>query len=64
VVLTNGFKDYRALLFMKGVIMNNPKKLLVLQTENMQTVRQIRFINLNEIIKQKTLINSYIKIPL
>lgn len=61
VVLIHGFKDYCALLFMKGAIMKDPKQLLVQQTENVQSARQIRFTNLDEIIKQKSVIKSYIK---
>ncbi len=61
VVLIHGFKDYCALLFMKGAMMNDPKNILVQQTENVQSARQLRFTNLNEIIKQKAVIKSYIK---
>ena len=62
VVLIHGFKDYCALLFMKGSIMNDPNQLLIQQTENVQAARQIRFINMEEeIILQKLILKSYIK---
>lgn len=61
VVLIHGFKDYCALLFMKGAMMKDPKYILVQQTENVQSARQLRFTNLNEIVKQKAVIKSYIK---
>jgi uncharacterized protein YdeI (YjbR/CyaY-like superfamily) len=61
VVLIHGFKDYCALLFMKGAIMKDPKKILIQQTQNVQAARQIRFSNLNDIIKQKATIKSYLK---
>ncbi len=61
VVLIHGFKDYCALLFMKGAIMKDPKNILVQQTENVQSARQLRFSSLDEIIKQQTIIKSYIK---
>ena len=61
VLLIHGFKDYCALLFMKGVIMNDPKSILIQQTENVQSARQLRFTNLDEIINQKAVIGSYIK---
>lgn len=61
VVLIHGFKNYCALLFMKGAIMKDPKQILVQQTENVQSARQIRFADLTEIVKQKTVIKSYIK---
>jgi uncharacterized protein YdeI (YjbR/CyaY-like superfamily) len=53
VVLIHGFKEYCALLFMKGSIMNDPNQLLIQQTENVQAARQIRFINIEEIISTK-----------
>ena len=61
VVLLHGFKDYCALLFMKGVLMKDPKQILVQQTENVQSARQLRFSSLAEIEKQKTVIKSYLK---
>ena len=61
VVLIHGFKDYCALLFMKGTIMEDPKSILVQQTENVQSSRQIRFKTLDEIINQKDVLKSYIK---
>jgi uncharacterized protein YdeI (YjbR/CyaY-like superfamily) len=61
VVLIHGFKEYCALLFMKGSIMNDPNQLLIQQTENVQAARQIRFKNIEEIISQKSIIKSYIK---
>ena len=61
VVLIHGFKDYCALLFMKGAILKDAKKILIQQTENVQSARQIRFAGINEITKQKAVIKSYIK---
>jgi len=61
IVLIQGFKDYCALLFMQGAILKDPKKILIQQTENVQAARQIRFTSLEEIIKNKATIKSYIK---
>lgn len=61
VLLIHGFKDYCALLFMKGAIMKDPKNILIQQTENVQAARQIRFTSLEEIIKKTEDIKSYIK---
>ncbi|HPI55586.1 MAG TPA: YdeI/OmpD-associated family protein [Chitinophagaceae bacterium] len=61
VVLIHGFKDYCALLFMKGAIMKDPKNLLIQQTENVQSSRQIRFTHVDEIRQQKTIIKAYVK---
>ena len=61
VVLIHGFKDYCALLFMKGALLKDPKGVLVQQTTNVQAARQIRFTSLADIKKQETLIAAYIK---
>lgn len=60
VFLIHAFKDYFAVLFMKGVLMKDPKKILIQQTANVQSARQIRFSHLSELKKMKTTIKSYI----
>lgn len=49
IVLIHGFKNYCALLFMKGALLNDPIGILVQQTENVQSARQIRFTAVDEI---------------
>ncbi len=61
VVLIHGFKDYCALLFMKGALLKDPKGILIQQTKNVQAARQIRFASLAEINKQKAAVKTYIK---
>jgi uncharacterized protein YdeI (YjbR/CyaY-like superfamily) len=61
VVLIHGFKDYCALLFMKGALLKDPKGILVQQTKNVQAARQIRFASLADIDKQKAAVKAYIK---
>lgn len=61
VVLIHGFKAYCALLFMKGALLKDPKGILVQQTKNVQSARQIRFTSLADINKQKTAVKAYIK---
>ena len=61
IVLIHGFKHYCALLFMQGALLKDPKKILVQQTENVQSARQIRFISVDEILKNKSVIKSYVK---
>ncbi len=61
IVLIHGFKDYCALLFMQGALLKDPKKILIQQTENVQSARQIRFVNIEEILKNKATIKAYIK---
>ena len=60
VVLIHGFKDYVALLFMKGVLMDDPEGILIQQTKNVQAARQIRFASLSEIATQKNTLTTYI----
>src|SRR4030095_840975 len=52
IVLIHGFKEYCALLFFKGALLKDAKSLLIQQTENVQSVRQIRFTNVQEIVKK------------
>lgn len=60
VVLIHGFKDYCALLFFKGVLINDKKGILIQQTENVQDRRQMRFKGLDEIVRLKSTIKGYI----
>lgn len=61
IVLIHGFKEYCALLFHKGVLLKDEKRILVQQTKNVQSARQIRFTSLQQIIKLKQLIKAYIQ---
>ena len=61
IVLIHGFKEYAALLFMKGALLKDVKGILVQQTENVQGARQIRFTSATEIVKLKPTIKAYIK---
>lgn len=60
VVLIHGFKEYCALLFMKGALLDDPNCILIQQTENVQSARQIRFTGVKEIVKLAPTIKSYI----
>ncbi|TGK09100.1 hypothetical protein EHO60_13165 [Leptospira fletcheri] len=61
LVLIHGFKEYCALLFFKGALLKDPKKILIQQTENVQSARQIRFTNTQQITKMKTVIKAYVR---
>ena len=60
IVLIHVFKEYCALLFFKGALLNDPNGILIQQTDNVQAARQIRFTNLKEIVKQKKILKTYI----
>lgn len=61
VVLIHGFKEYCALLFHKGVLLKDPKKILIQQTENVQSARQIRFKHLDQIVDMESTLKTYIR---
>jgi len=60
IVLIHVFKEYCALLFFKGVLLNDANGILIQQTENVQAARQIRFTNVREIVKMETILKAYI----
>ncbi len=60
IVLIHGFKEYCALLFFKGALLNDPNGILIQQTENVQAARQVRFTNVREIVKMKPILKAYI----
>jgi len=61
IVLIHEFKNYCAILFQKGALLNDPENILVQQTENTQSARQIRFKDTSEIEELETTIKEYIK---
>jgi uncharacterized protein YdeI (YjbR/CyaY-like superfamily) len=60
IVLIHVFKEYCALLFFKGALLNDTNSILVQQTENVQAARQIRFTGLGEIIEMEPILKAYI----
>jgi uncharacterized protein YdeI (YjbR/CyaY-like superfamily) len=60
IVLIHGFKEYCALLFFKGALLKDTDGILIQQTENVQSARQVRFINVREIVKLKKVLKTYI----
>ena len=60
IVLIHVFKEYCALLFFKGALLNDANGILIQQTKNVQAARQIRFTNVREIVKMETILKAYI----
>jgi len=60
IVLIHVFKEYCALLFFKGALLNDPNGILIQQTKNVQSARQIRFTHVQEIVKMKANLKAYI----
>lgn len=60
IVLIHGFKEYCALLFHKGALLKDTEGVLVQQTENVQSARQIRFTGVGEITGMENTIKAYV----
>lgn len=60
IVLIHVFKEYCAILFHKGVLLKDPEGILIQQTENVQSARQVRFTHLQEIVKLEAVIKTYV----
>src|SRR5258705_3006131 len=60
IVLIHGFKEYCALLFFKGALLNDPNGILVQQTKNVQSARQVRLTHVREIVKMEKIFKTYI----
>ncbi len=61
IVLIHAFKEYCAMLFFKGALLKDPKKILIQQTENVQAARQARFTSAKEIIKKEPTLKAYVR---
>ena len=61
IVLIHGFKEYCALLFFKGALLKDAKGILIQQTKNVQAGRQIRFTNVQQIVKMEPILKAYIR---
>ena len=60
IVLIHVFKEYCALLFFKGALLKDTKGILIQQTENVQSARQVRFTNIQEVVKLEPILKAYI----
>jgi len=60
IVLIHVFKEYCALLFFKGALLHDSNGILIQQTKNVQSARQVRFTTVNEIVKLKKTLKAYI----
>lgn len=61
IVLIHGFKAYCAMLFIQGALLEDSKNILIQQTENVQSARQVRFTSLGEITGMKAVLKDYIQ---
>lgn len=61
IIIIQGFKEYFALMFFKGALMNDPQDLLQKPGENTQSGRQIRMISMDEMLGLKEMLRAYIQ---
>jgi uncharacterized protein YdeI (YjbR/CyaY-like superfamily) len=61
VIVIHGFKAYCAMLFLKGVLLSDPERILKKTGENTRVGRQMRFTHVSEIAELKSIIKDYIK---
>lgn len=60
IVILQGFKEFCALLFAKGALLNDPKSILEKPGENTQAARRIRFTNVREVVEMEPVLKAYI----
>ena len=60
IVLIHVFKEYCAVLFFKGALLKDQENILIQQTKNVQSGRQMRFISLVEVKELKPVLKAYI----
>lgn len=60
VVLLHAFKDYCAILFFKGALVEDPGGDLIQQSENVQAARQMRFTSLAEVSARRAAIETLV----
>jgi uncharacterized protein YdeI (YjbR/CyaY-like superfamily) len=60
IVLIHDFKEYCALLFFKGALLKDTDNILIQQTANVQSARQIRFTDLQQINELEPTLKAYI----
>ncbi|MEJ2305349.1 MAG: YdeI family protein [Anaerolineales bacterium] len=59
IVIIQGFKEYCALMFFKGALLQDPKDILI-RPGSTQAGRQIRFTNVREIVEMEPILKAYI----
>lgn len=60
IVILQGFKEFCALLFTKGALLNDPNSILEKPGENTQAARRIPFTNVREIVEMESILKAYI----
>jgi uncharacterized protein YdeI (YjbR/CyaY-like superfamily) len=61
VVIIQGFKETCALLFCKGALLKDPKRILEKPGENSQAARRIPFTHVRQIVEMEPILKAYIR---
>ncbi len=61
IIIIQPFNKYLAVMFFKGVLLEDKENILVKPGENSQTQRQMRFTNVEEIKETETILKAYIQ---
>lgn len=59
IAIIQTFKNYCAILYPKGALIDDPAGLLVAMTENVQASRQMRFTDVDGVLERETDIRTY-----
>jgi uncharacterized protein YdeI (YjbR/CyaY-like superfamily) len=60
IVIIQGFKEFCALLFCKGALLNDANGMLEKPGENTQAARRIPFTNVREMVEMEPILKAYI----
>lgn len=60
IVLIHGFKEYCAFLFFKGALLNDAHGILIQQTKDVQSARQVRFTDAEQVTDMASTLKTYI----
>jgi uncharacterized protein YdeI (YjbR/CyaY-like superfamily) len=60
ILLVTAFKEYAALAFFKGALLADPNGILVVPGANSQSVRQLRYTHVKDIIEMEPVLKAYI----
>ncbi len=61
VAIIQGFKEYCAMMFFKGALLEDKEGLLIRPGKHTQAGRQIRFTNVREIVGMEAILKTYIQ---
>ena len=61
IVVIHAFKAYCAALFFKGALLKDPEGVLIQQTENVQSARQMRFTSVEGVGRLKGVLQAYVE---